>query len=78
MIYELEVKNFKCYESLKLELKPLNVLMGLNGMGKSTIIQKMFGDYEIKFPQAKAFYTYVYAHPGKKLNFMGNEFAQFR
>lgn len=41
MIYELEVKNFKCYESLKLELKPLNVLMGLNGMGKSTIIQSL-------------------------------------
>ena len=46
--------------------------------GKATIIQKMWGDYENKFPQAKAFYTYVYAHPGKKLNFMGNEFAQFR
>lgn len=46
--------------------------------GKATIIQKMFGDYEIKFPQAKAFYAYVYMHPGKKLNFMGNEFAQFR
>ena len=38
----------------------------------------MWGDYEFKFPQVKAFYTYVYTHPGKKLNFMGNEFAQFR
>lgn len=46
--------------------------------GKATIIQKMWGDYEYKFPQAKAFYTYVYTHPGKKLNFMGNEFGQFR
>lgn len=46
--------------------------------GKATIIQKMWGDYEFKFPQAKAFYTYVYTHPGKKLNFMGNEFGQFR
>lgn len=46
--------------------------------GKATILQKMWGDYEYKFPQAKAFYTYLYTHPGKKLNFMGNEFGQFR
>lgn len=46
--------------------------------GKATIAQKMWGDYEYKFPQLKAFYAYVYTHPGKKLNFMGNEFAQFR
>ncbi len=46
--------------------------------GKATIIQKMWGDYDLKFPQAKAFYTYLYTHPGKKLNFMGNEFGQFR
>ena len=41
--------------------------------GKATILQKMYGDYEMKFPQARAFYMYMYAHPGKKLNFMGNE-----
>ena len=46
--------------------------------GKATIIQKMSGDYEEKFPQARAMYMYMYAHPGKKLNFMGNEIAQFR
>lgn len=46
--------------------------------GKATIIQKMWGDYEEKFPQCKALYTYMYTHPGKKLNFMGNEIAQFR
>lgn len=46
--------------------------------GKATIAQKMYGDYEIKFPQARALYTYMYAHPGKKLNFMGNEIAQLR
>lgn len=46
--------------------------------GKATIIQKMSGDYDDKFPQARAFYMYMYAHPGKKLNFMGNEIAQFR
>lgn len=46
--------------------------------GKATIIQKMWGDYEVKFPQCKALYLYMFTHPGKKLNFMGNEFAQFR
>lgn len=46
--------------------------------GKATIIQKMNGDYEQKFPQVRALYMYMYAHPGKKLNFMGNEIGQFR
>lgn len=46
--------------------------------GKATILQKMYGDYEDKFPQARAFYMYMYAHPGKKLNFMGNEIGQLR
>lgn len=46
--------------------------------GKATIIQKMAGMYEEKFPQAKVLYAYMYAHPGKKLNFMGNEIGQFR
>lgn len=46
--------------------------------GKATILQKMNGSYEEKFPQARALYMYMYAHPGKKLNFMGNENGQFR
>lgn len=46
--------------------------------GKASIIQKMYGDYDIKFPQARALYLYMMCHPGKKLNFMGNEIAQFR
>lgn len=46
--------------------------------GKATIIQKMWGDYEVKFPQCRALYLYMFTHPGKKLNFMGSEFAQFR
>ncbi len=46
--------------------------------GKKTIIDKIFGSYEDKFPQLRALYLYMYVHPGKKLNFMGNELAMFR
>lgn len=46
--------------------------------GKATILQKMNGQYEQKFPQARAMYLYMLVHPGKKLNFMGNEIGQLR
>ena len=46
--------------------------------GKATIAQKMNGGYERKFPQARALYLYMTAHPGKTLDFMGNELAQLR
>lgn len=46
--------------------------------GKATILQKMNGQYPEKFPQAKAMYLYMMVHPGKKLNFMGNEIGQLR
>ncbi len=38
----------------------------------------MHGDYAGKFPQGRALYLYMYAHPGKKLNFMGGELGQLR
>ncbi len=45
---------------------------------KKTIIDKMFGKYEDKFPQCRNLFVYMFTHPGKKLNFMGNEIAMFR
>ncbi|MBR3202532.1 MAG: 1,4-alpha-glucan branching protein GlgB [Solobacterium sp.] len=49
-----------------------------NVHGKKTVIDRMWGDYNQKFAQVKNLYAYMYAHPGKKLNFMGNEIASFR
>lgn len=49
-----------------------------NVHGKATILQKMNGQYDDKFPQGKALYLYMYMHPGKKLNFMGGEIGQLR
>lgn len=44
--------------------------------GKNTILNKMPGYYEDKLAHVKNLYSYQMAHPGKKLNFMGNEFVQ--
>ena len=46
--------------------------------GKRSFVDKMFGDYEDKFSQMRASLLLMMTYPGKKLMFMGTEFAQFR
>jgi predicted ATPase len=52
MIRAIELKNFKCFSSLGMELGKLNVLAGSNGTGKSTIIQALLVLFQSKLSGA--------------------------
>lgn len=56
MIQNLILKNFKCFDTLELEIKPLTLITGINGIGKSSVIQSLLmlrQSFDTKFLEAQ-------------------------
>lgn len=47
-------------------------------VGKLSLIDRVQGSYDQKFAQMRTLFMFLMSYPGKKLNFMGNEYGQFR
>jgi predicted ATPase len=55
MIEQIKIKNFKCFEDVVIPLKPLTVLSGVNGMGKSSFLQSvLLLRQSLKYPTQKS------------------------
>ena len=65
MIEKLILKNFKCFEDISMNFSAVNVLTGLNGMGKSTIMQSIL---LISQSQRNIFLENVISLSGKYIN----------
>lgn len=82
MISEIEIKNFKSLKHLSISAKPLNILMGLNGMGKSSLIQSLLLLHQSKLLEAgRLFLNDKYVNVGKGKDafyqFAQNEVMEF-
>lgn len=64
-----------CYSTHDKYILPLS--HGEFARPKKSLVERNCGDYWNKFAGARAIMGYMMTHPGKKLNFMGNEIAQF-
>lgn len=78
MLCELSMENFKCFQSLTLSLGGLNVFTGLNGMGKSTVIQsllvlKQSKEQTLSFDRIFLNSRYVSLGKGEDVLYEGNQ-----
>lgn len=83
MLCELSMENFKCFQNLTLSLGGLNVFTGLNGMGKSTVIQsllllKQSKEQKLYFDRIFLNGRYVSLGKGEDVLYEGNQREEIR